>query len=48
MSQALDHMREMIFNLPFRNAEQVGQLAGGQPGPCQEIDDALSRRPVRR
>ena len=37
-------MREMIFHLPLRNAEELRKLVGGQPGAGQEPDHALAHR----
>ena len=37
-------MREMIFHLPLRNAEELRKLIGGQPGAGQEPDHALAHR----
>ena len=35
-------MREMIFHLPLRNAEELRKLVGGEPGPRQESDYPLA------
>ena len=37
-------MRQMIFHLPLRNAEELRKLVGGQPGAGQEPDHALAHR----
>ena len=48
MRQTFHDMREMIFNLAFRDAQQVGELIGREPGTGQEIDDPLARRTFPR
>ena len=37
-------MREVVFDLPLRNAEELGKLVGGQTRACQESDKALAYR----
>lgn len=44
----LHDVGEMLFNLTFRNAQHVCQLVRGQPGACDQFDDALTRRPFER
>jgi hypothetical protein len=37
-------MGEVIFHLPFRNAEKLRKLIGGEAGACQELDNPLTGR----
>jgi hypothetical protein len=37
-------MGEVIFHLPFRNAETLRKLIGGEAGACQELDNPLTGR----
>jgi len=44
----LHDVGEMLFNLTFGNAQHVCQLVRGQPGARDQLDDALTRRPLER
>jgi hypothetical protein len=37
-------MDEVIFHLPFRNAEELCKLIGGEAGAGQEFDNPLTGR----
>lgn len=46
MYERFGDVKQMVFDLPLRNAEHLRQLVGGQSGADQQIDEALARRPV--
>jgi len=42
--QRLHHMRQMVLDQPFRNAQRVRQLIGREPRADQQLDDPLAHR----